>query len=613
MAFVGGAISADDPAANQLIPNEISPCSLTAGPHAAAGVCASAAVYDILVEATKSEPDDAPEAVLERSKAASGCNTEQCVITASLVRKAIGSAAASAESKKVFKLAGPTDTSLLSNLDIDGILAQWATYFNDDNNRLFAYKFNMADYAATNGSLKTVHVRKDIYAAGFNTFACVINSDVSSGRGKHWMALFGDMRQVPFSIEFFNSSGRPPAAEFAQFMEDAAEQLRSVATVEVKNIVKLAHQKSRTECGVYSLYYIWARLNGIPAEYFNDHMISDVLCFEIRQHLFADGTTKKHFDFDKFAARATVIYERGLSDCERTEVRHAEATARKRLKQTGGSPIINAPRDRHSQTNRLQTNNLQTNSHLQSHEEIAAAQSAAKTHRKLSSLALHDVCNDQLPARKISRRYTLYWRERCDLLTALNFINWAKPKSPPYVVDDQLLSALAALGVECELLVGRPQRGRALIDLTAVSLADAQHRLQSVQPITAVLSIVIGDTSSLNGVAMFAPFECYNRQVVPVFFGGNESTKHVQNRLYKINLIERVYRTFETPGDCKCLDCAAEHLICAGRWGQDDITAALKLTRSMRQPPHNVFSTDIWNRLELLDRFYPRLVKAILS
>jgi hypothetical protein len=160
---------------------------------------------------------------------------------------------------------------------------------------------------------------------GYNCGACVINSDKYQGRGKHWMALFFDARGDNWSVEFFNSGGNGPAPEWINWVLKTCEQMKEVAaergikvTITPVRSSSIRHQHSKTECGLYSLFYIYARLCGVPYAYFHSNPIPDQLMFELRQHLFAaegghkgieivNGTPR--FNFDKYKNEIKIEWE----------------------------------------------------------------------------------------------------------------------------------------------------------------------------------------------------------------------------------------------------------------------------------------------------------------
>jgi hypothetical protein len=135
------------------------------------------------------------------------------------------------------------------------------------------------------------------------------------------MALFLDTRDPKkWTVEFFNSSGNPPVTEFVNWMVKAKHQLEEIITeksieprpeVDIIRTTTICHQKSRTECGVYSLYYIYARLNGVTWTHFAKNPISDVTMFEFRQHLFDDKRRPRvdKFDYGAFQHSTKILWE----------------------------------------------------------------------------------------------------------------------------------------------------------------------------------------------------------------------------------------------------------------------------------------------------------------
>lgn len=297
--------------AAKLLPEKVNACSLISkGAYDSSNmdaVCSSdkfiAAVGGIIGESLSSSGEldsNTRRDIMEKAKEKTGCKDEVCVIKSDIAARAVGKDGANAEIRENMKIKGPTDTSLLNNFNIDQTLTQWQSKFKD----FYAYNFNMRDFEQKGDTLARVDLA-DLYARGFRTAACVINSDYYRGAGKHWMALFVDMRgenggsNGRWSVEFFNSSGNPPYAEFAAWLEKSRVQLESITAsggthplIEIILCCDLPHQKTKTECGLYSLYYIWARLNGIPPEFFKKYIISDVLMIALRQHLYT-GTTNK--------------------------------------------------------------------------------------------------------------------------------------------------------------------------------------------------------------------------------------------------------------------------------------------------------------------------------
>jgi hypothetical protein len=246
--------------------------------------------------------------VIQRLATALECGTESCVLAR--VAPLLPRGAVEQELAANFKPAGPRGTDdLLSNVDIDTVLQTWAT---NEFPRFYPSPFAMMDFARNPadplGHTSLADVVRGVAPLTLlglpaakraaETFACVLNTDVSTGPGKHWVALFVDCRGGPadaWTVEYFNSAGNPPAKEATRWMERTRAELEALrseaghsAPVVVRPITSVDHQYSQTECGVYALFYIRSRLDGSPIEAFTDpaHPICDDSMLRFRAHLF---------------------------------------------------------------------------------------------------------------------------------------------------------------------------------------------------------------------------------------------------------------------------------------------------------------------------------------
>lgn len=308
-----------------LIPNRITECALGVAQDNPV-VCVSANAVAAIGRATGASGD--PAAVMDAAKRKLSCDTERCVL--GKLSAELGEDLVRSEIRFRLKAAGPTDTKLLSNVHIDTVLRQWAEVFPG----FYPYNFNMKNYASysyRNGEI--IHSPDTLATISFGELyrgegatgglykcaACVINSDTYQGPGKHWMALFVDARGPRLTVEFFNSSGNAPAPEWVNWLQKTRIDLEAIADAakgslrppEIIRASTLRHQRSKSECGPYSLFYIWARLHGVPPEYFMEHLISDALMFEFRQHLFADPSRPRvdSFDWDAFQRAVNIEWE----------------------------------------------------------------------------------------------------------------------------------------------------------------------------------------------------------------------------------------------------------------------------------------------------------------
>ncbi|MCK9603315.1 MAG: Ulp1 family isopeptidase [Candidatus Omnitrophica bacterium] len=302
----------------------------------------------------RAEPDDhsrardGAEKLMRALMRETRCDDEKCVLRVAREMQIIDAVAAGIEEHIAFKSGnGPTDAALFNDSVIHAQLYAWMFQFRE----FWAYNFNMINYA--DASLRGGRVMRspdtlatvnwgDLYAGrvpnpigmrgteareamladkrarGVRCSSCVINSDTYDGNGKHWMALFVDARDdsaAPvWSVEFFNSAAIRPESEWLAWMVKTKAELTRVnprARVEMVCVCKVWHQHSRSECGPYSLFYTWARLNGVPAQYFLENVVPDQIMFEFRQHLFDNSAlgVGERFDFERYAKKVRVKWD----------------------------------------------------------------------------------------------------------------------------------------------------------------------------------------------------------------------------------------------------------------------------------------------------------------
>jgi Ulp1 protease family, C-terminal catalytic domain len=199
-----------------------------------------------------------------------------------------------------FKAEGPADsTALLDNFNIDETLDKWAKHSEDifKGNKFYHIPFQMIDFSRHNTELANLDIPK-LIKEGYKSFGVVLNTDVSSGGGKHWFAIYGDLDHKgtdkdPLIIEYFNSSGNSPMREVADWLEAMQHTLLKNYSLEVE-IVRSANrrlQNSMTECGVWSLMYLLSRLKNHPSDWFYKTNANDADMIDLRAFLFrkADG------------------------------------------------------------------------------------------------------------------------------------------------------------------------------------------------------------------------------------------------------------------------------------------------------------------------------------
>ena len=218
---------------------------------------------------------------------------ESCVIKEAKKRNIIDNQTKE-EALSAIKEDGPLDGEWLNNENIYNVLEGWQTF----NKKFYPIGYAMRDFEKHPDDYELSYI--DPVAKvneGFNCFGCVCNTDVHSGGGIHWVAMFVDLRDNnKWTAEFFNSTGRP-YREFIAGIEKMAKKLRDAfpdKDIQALNVTEVEHQESDSECGLYSLYYIYFRLLlNKPYGLFNKVKFRDIDMFTFRKSIFANGVDEK--------------------------------------------------------------------------------------------------------------------------------------------------------------------------------------------------------------------------------------------------------------------------------------------------------------------------------
>ncbi len=159
-----------------------------------------------------------------------------------------------------------------------------------NNDKIFNIKdINFVDELKQNANAKLNFNGKLKY------FGTVCNTDLSTNGGIHWFSMFIDFTTNPIQIEYFNSSGRSLTQGnhlenrklFYKFFKNIEDELnKNGFPAKFIQATSIEHQKDNTaNCGSYSLFYIWERLNGRNYKYFEDNKITDDLVRKFREVL----------------------------------------------------------------------------------------------------------------------------------------------------------------------------------------------------------------------------------------------------------------------------------------------------------------------------------------
>jgi hypothetical protein len=234
------------------------------------------------------------EEIMAELQTKTQCNTQMCVLEQLVGKGIINEQRAEAE-KKNFKDAGPAlAPEWLSDGDIIKVLQRLAHKYKDFyyfpyqmiDFDLFKTKFSQADYVK-------------LMQAGYRRFGVIINTDrwSTSGGGIHWFAVFIDASspQSSVSVEFFNSSGNDPLPEILRWFARIKVKIESTlfeqgrfVPVTFTKVARGQIQHDDHSCGMYSLFYIYYRLHGVPASDFGvrSASLNDDVLMKFRQVLY---------------------------------------------------------------------------------------------------------------------------------------------------------------------------------------------------------------------------------------------------------------------------------------------------------------------------------------
>jgi hypothetical protein len=159
----------------------------------------------------------------------------------------------------------------LSSLDIDAVEKQFAKivpdYYYVGTVPMDFDKHSEIGTCLVN-SLCSMDIQK-IYKKGYHRIGIVFNTDVSTGPGQHWIALYCDIRpELVFPrITYFDSYAQKPSKEIVNLMrrwkltwDNTKIHSKPMATT----YNKTRHQYENSECGMYCLYFHYCCLLGIP-------------------------------------------------------------------------------------------------------------------------------------------------------------------------------------------------------------------------------------------------------------------------------------------------------------------------------------------------------------
>lgn len=236
------------------------------------GVCSSDRALDDLRKWLKLPENTPPEEIVEEAKTKSGCKTEACLHESPFIEHS--------ELEERFKPKGPWNSlRWLSNRDIERVLESWKGRYT----RMFIVPFQMINFYEYGGELAKLDFSK---VPEYDQLCCVLNTDKYGGSGKHWICIYID--NAGGTVEYFDSAGGTTPESVTRFLITAVIELSKLTGKKYKdiNVTSMQHQKKDSECGVYCLFYIIARMSGVPYRFFEHQRVPDSDMENFRSFLF---------------------------------------------------------------------------------------------------------------------------------------------------------------------------------------------------------------------------------------------------------------------------------------------------------------------------------------
>lgn len=169
--------------------------------------------------------------------------------------------------KELFSPVKPTEwrskpNAWLSNFDIDAVIQQ---YEEANPDFLFLGPTPIDFDEMKNGKcvweeLCRLNIVKE-YRRGKRKFGVVFNLDTSDGPGTHWVSMFMDIKDPTPFLYYFNSTSEETPDEVKKLMKRLEKQFNLIKPLRGRELRvmenrDMEHQKSNTECGMYSLFFI---------------------------------------------------------------------------------------------------------------------------------------------------------------------------------------------------------------------------------------------------------------------------------------------------------------------------------------------------------------------
>jgi hypothetical protein len=124
---------------------------------------------------------------------------------------------------------------------------------------------------------------KETIKRGKNKIGIIFNLDEHDKDGSHWVAMFVNIKLK--EIYYFDSYGDPAPTRIRKLGWEIQKQSGKIGKRFKFKTNKLRHQYTRSECGMYSLYFIIQLLKDVKFETFHKRIL-DKKMIDLRKKLF---------------------------------------------------------------------------------------------------------------------------------------------------------------------------------------------------------------------------------------------------------------------------------------------------------------------------------------
>lgn len=149
------------------------------------------------------------------------------------------------------------------------------------------------DFAESVPEVANVNVKR-LYKQGIRKLGFVFNTDPSDKPGKHWISMFVNLDRSNPYIGFFDSFAicpPPPAVQrLINYIKGFSEALYNIPNAFKIECNMIRHQRSNSECGVYSIYFITESLKGKTFQQISGNIVLDEQMNQHRSEYFRPQT-----------------------------------------------------------------------------------------------------------------------------------------------------------------------------------------------------------------------------------------------------------------------------------------------------------------------------------